>query len=145
MSIKKFRGKLASGAQTTIRLGTNNGLTGYRINKLQIIHVEPGEDSGEHTVKVFNQPQDPVDNTIDFSNNALLGAAYLVEEADKAYPVSTVIVFDSEVFNQDIYVTHKDTEPGGNKPCNYYLELDQVKLNLDEAAVATLKDMRGRE
>jgi hypothetical protein len=28
---------------------------------------------------------------------------------------------------------------------NYYLELEQVKLDLNEATVATLKDMRGRE
>jgi hypothetical protein len=28
---------------------------------------------------------------------------------------------------------------------NYYIELEKVKLDLNEATVATLKDMRGRE
>ena len=29
------------------------------------------------------------------------------------------------------------------KTMNYYIELEQVKLDLNEATVATLKDMRG--
>jgi hypothetical protein len=34
---------------------------------------------------------------------------------------------------------------GGGVACNYYLELEEIKLSEHEAAVATLKDMRGRE
>jgi len=104
------------------------------------MHNEPGQQHGEHTIKIYKVSQTTVDNAIDFSDNTLLGAAYLVEEADKAYPVSTVIIFDSEVFNQDIYVTHEDTE--GALPCNYYIELEQMPLALDENTVATLKDIR---
>ena len=44
-------------------------------------------------------------------------------------------------FNQDIYITCYSTD---NK-INYYIELEQVPLSKDEATVATLKDMRGRE
>ena len=49
-----------------------------------------------------------------------------------------VTIFDNMTFNQDIYVTATSTD--GNM--NYYVELEQVKLSKDEAAVATLKDMR---
>ena len=52
-----------------------------------------------------------------------------------------VIVFDNMKFNQDIFVTNVD---GGaeNRAINYYIELEQVKLRLDENTVATLKDIR---
>ena len=72
---------------------------------------------------------------------ALMG---IMSENDATqYSISNVIVFDQTVFNQDIYITHKDVSIG--QAVNYYLELEQVKLAKDEAAVATLKDMRGRE
>jgi len=51
------------------------------------------------------------------------------------------IIFDKEIFNQDIYITH--TEAAGSAlACNYYIELEQVKLDLSENTVATLKDIR---
>ena len=40
-------------------------------------------------------------------------------------------------FNQDIYITCKSS---GNM--NYYMELEQIKLDLNENTVATLKDIR---
>ena len=48
---------------------------------------------------------------------------------------------DNVIFNQDIFVTIK--AQAGTDPCNYYIELEQMKLAQDEAAVATLTDMRG--
>jgi len=51
------------------------------------------------------------------------------------------VIFDHVKFNQDIYITHTNTD--GDAEMNYYLELEKVKLTLDEATVATLKDMRG--
>ena len=44
------------------------------------------------------------------------------------------------VFNQDIYIAHKDYNSG--EEINYHLELEQIRLDLNEATVATLKDMR---
>ena len=41
------------------------------------------------------------------------------------------------------YITLQDTQNAGGS--NYYIELEQIKLDLNEATVATLKDMRGRE
>jgi len=53
------------------------------------------------------------------------------------------IIFDHEIFNQDIYVTH--WSDSGADACNYYIELEQVKLSVDESTVATLKDIRNKE
>ena len=47
------------------------------------------------------------------------------------------------IFNQDIYVTHKDVAVG--QTVNYYIELEQIKLDLNENTVATLKDIRNIE
>ena len=45
------------------------------------------------------------------------------------------------MFNQDIYVTAVDAS-GSNRATNYYLELEQFKLNDIETTMATLKDIR---
>tara|TARA_R100000353_G_scaffold158679_1_gene117997 strand:+ start:339 stop:767 length:429 start_codon:yes stop_codon:yes gene_type:complete len=140
---KTFRGLLADGAQNTIRLSTNDGLTGYKIKDFRIIHAEPGQQDGEHTVKVYTTKRSTVDNAINFDDPTLLAVAYLTDDKNILGTVSNIIVFDSMVFNQDIFVTHEDTT--GSQPCNYYLELETMKLDINEATVATLKDMRGRE
>ena len=46
----------------------------------------------------------------------------------------------NEIFNQDIYITHVDSD--ASAPINYYIELEQIKLDLNENTVATLKDIR---
>jgi dimeric dUTPase (all-alpha-NTP-PPase superfamily) len=51
---KTFRGQLADATQKTIRLSTNNGLTGYKIVKLQIMIVQLGNADAEHVVQVFS-------------------------------------------------------------------------------------------
>ncbi|GAH17362.1 unnamed protein product [marine sediment metagenome] len=140
--IKSFRGLLKDGGQEKIPLHTNDGRTGYRIVKFQLMHDEPGEEQAEHTVKVYKLKQSTIDNTINFSDNTLLAAGYIMENPNNAYPVSKVIVFDNEIFNQDIYITQSDTI--GSRACNYYIELEEVRLGSLEATVVTLKDMRGR-
>ena len=141
--IKSFRGLLADGEQDIIRLSTNNGMIGYKINKFQAIGAEPGEHNAEHTLKLYKRQQGSVDNAINFTDSNLLGMCYIQDNIDDAYPFSSAIIFDNETFNQDIFITHSDT--AGSRACNYYVELEQVKLDLSEATVATLKDMRGRE
>ena len=140
MPIKTFRGLIADGGQDTILLHTNDGSTGYKITKFQLMHNEPGEQQAEHTVKIYKTKQTTIDNTVDFSDNTLLGAGYIAENSSLVYPVSTIIVFDKEIFNQDIYLTHEDTL--ASRGVNYYIELEQVKLDLSENTVATLKDIR---
>jgi len=141
--IKTFRGLIADGSQDTIVLHTNDGSIGYRIVKFQAIGKEPGQQHQEHTLKIYKVSQSAVSNEVDFSNQTLLGVVYVGDNADQGYPFFTTIIFDSEIFNQDIYITHEDTV--GSQPCNYYLELEQVKLDLNESTVATLKDIRNKE
>ena len=145
MKIKTFRNRIAPNGENTIRLTTNNGLTGYKINKFQIISAKPGTGtSTEFVVKLFSQPPNSVDGEVDFANPLLLGVAYETDDTNPSNASGLTIIFDHVKFNQDIYVTAVDNS-GGSNDVNYYLELEQVKLSVDEAAVATLKDMRGRE
>jgi len=139
--IKTFRGLLANGAQDTIVLHTNDGKTGYRIVKFQVIGNEPGEEHLESTVKIYKVSQTTVDNTVDFSSQVLLGVAYYQDRHEINYPSSMDVIFDKEIFNQDIYITHRETD-GSGAAINYYLELEQVKLDLNESTVATLQSIR---
>ena len=51
--------------------------------------------------------------------------------------------YNSRVYSvADIFVQHKSQSANA---CNFYMELEQVKLDINEATIATLKDMRGRE
>tara|TARA_Y100001963_G_scaffold29985_1_gene40915 strand:+ start:1392 stop:1841 length:450 start_codon:yes stop_codon:yes gene_type:complete len=145
MPVRSFRGKIADGTTDIINLHTRTGDIGYRIVKFNIMHAEPGQQTAEHTVKIYKVdpstgPSWVPDNAVDFSDNTLLGAAYLAEHHMETYPLVSVQIFDNEVFNQDIYVTHSDTE--GTQPCNYYIELEMIRLDLNENTVATLKDIR---
>ena len=142
--IKTFRGKLASSDIQKIRLGTNNGLMGYKINKFQLFPPTPGTTSYENVVQVLTEEPDSASATVTFDNPLLLASAYMEGNASNQYNDMINVVFDHVKFNQDIYVTNYDVD-GDTEAVNYYLELEQVKLSKDEATVATLKDMRGRE
>ena len=144
MAIKSFRGKIADGGIDTLTLHTNDGSTGYRIIKFQIITDEPyGGGNSEHVMKIFKIPQTApyTELTVDFSDNTLLGIS-TINNAASGYNYASVpvIIFDREIFNQDIYITHTDGQ--GTNACNYYIELEQIKLDLGENTVATLKDIR---
>ena len=145
MPIKSFRGKLADGAIETISLHTNNGSTGYKITKFETMVANPGASSQQSIVKIFTIPQpDPVTTppttTIDFSDNTLLAASRLQETSNTDRFDSQNVIFDNMTFNQDIYITHKDYN--SDEEINYHIELEVVKLSLDENTVATLKDIR---
>jgi len=141
--IKTFRGLIVDGGQDTVVLHTNNGSMGYRIVKFQVITADPGVTPGgatETTVKIYSVPQTTVTSTIDFSDNRLLGVAYIAVNSDNVGIMTKEIIFDNMTFNQDIYVTSFDNK--GSNACNYYIELEQVSLDLNENTVATLKDIR---
>jgi hypothetical protein len=138
--IKTFRGLIADGAQDIIALHTNDGSTGYRIVNFQVIGVQPSALTQESTLKIYKVSQTAVTDTIDLSDNTLLAVAYSEGYAAATSNEPQVIIFDREIFNQDIYITHEDAGNAGG--CNYYIELEQVKLDLGENTVATLKDIR---
>ena len=139
MVVKTYRGLLADGAQDRIRLQTIKGKVGYRIVKFQLIQEEPGEHSVESVVKIYKTEQTTIDNTVNFTDSDLLAAGYYTEAASSNYPGFISVIFDNEIFNQDVYVTQK--EPGGYR-CNYYLELEVIPLDDAGAEYTTLKDMR---
>jgi hypothetical protein len=139
--ILSYKGLLADGAQETILLSTKKGEVGYRITKFQAIPWEPGVKSQESVIKIYSTEQTTVDRVVDFSDTALLGCIY-VKQSDVAAntDVGVSIFFDNITFNQDIYITHTDASSG--EGCNYYLELEVIKLDESQAMVATLKDIR---
>jgi len=139
--ILSYRAKIAHDAQDTILLTTKKGEVGYRITKFQVFPEDPGTQHYEHTIKIYKEEQSSVTNTVDFSDNRLLGAAYFQDDNAKHYPSSVSVVFDQEIFNQDIYVTCIGTD-GATVPMNYYIELEIIKLDESQAMVATLKDIR---
>ena len=142
--IKTFRGLIADGSQDTVVLHTNDGSTGYRIVKLNVISTSPGTTASESVVKIYKVSQTSITATIDFNDNTLLAVGYWSAATSSGSPATMNIIFDREVFNQDIYITHSDVGPSGIA-CNYYLELEQIKLDLNESTAATLKDIRNKE
>jgi len=144
MPIKSFRGLLADGDQERIVLHTNNGLTGYRIVKFEVIGNNPAAQDPEAIIQVWKVEQTlPTSELIDFSDQTLLAAAYYSGGDTTTKPQDVSIIFDNEIFNQDIFITLKDDSD--NESMNYYFELEQVRLDLAESTVATLKDIRNND
>ena len=142
MPIKTFRGLLTDGQQRKLNLSTNDGRTGYRIVKFQIMNNIPGTLDYENIVKVYTIEQAAVDGEVDFSDQTLLAAAFASGDATaNNFPEDHTISIDSEIFNQDIFITNKEVS-GNASLQNYYLELEQIDLTRQEATLATLKDIR---
>jgi len=145
--IKTFRGLIADEAQDTIVLHTNDGSTGYRIIKLQLMPENPTSEDYEGVVKIWSTEQTAphTDATIDFSNNELLGiGTYSQDKNTNYYSDDVIVIFDNMTFNQDIYITYLNAATS-TAAMNYYLELEQVKLDLSESTVATLKNIRNEK
>jgi hypothetical protein len=140
--IKTFRGLLTDGVEEKIRLSTLTGTSGYRILKFELIPPAPGDSNGENVVKIYKVTQAAVDALVDFTETTMLAAGYYAAESS-SYSDNKTVVFDNEIFNQDIFITNKDAR-GNSQSINYYIELEQVKLDSNETAVATLKNIRNR-
>jgi len=148
MVVKSYRGLLADGGEEKIRLGTPDGRTGYRIIKFEVMTKTPGQvDHAEHIVKIYKAEQSTevggpgIDGTVNFSDLDLLGAAATFNRTDaSAYYPTTHIIFENEIFNQDIFITH--FEAINAIPCNYYIELEVIKLSTAQAEVLIVKDLR---
>tara|TARA_Y100000401_G_scaffold115980_2_gene120733 strand:+ start:338 stop:778 length:441 start_codon:yes stop_codon:yes gene_type:complete len=142
MPIKSFRGQLAHGAVDLISLHTNDGSTGYKIKKLELLQTDANENV-EATFKVFSVPQTTATGTADFSDQTLLAAGMYWSSTAQADVHESIITFDNITFNQDIYLTMYDY--GFAAALNYHIELELVKLDLNENTVATLKDLRNEK
>jgi hypothetical protein len=141
--IQSYRGLIADDVIESIPLHTLKGTTGYRIVKFEAMYQNPAGLSGEGVMKIYSVPQTSTTATIDFSDPTLLGAAFIENNNSSSYFGGHVIVFDNVTFNQDIYITWEDN--GANHACNYHIELEIRDLALDEATVATLKDIRNND
>jgi len=144
MTLRTFRGLLASDTQDRIRLEHRDGKIGYRIAKFQLMTWVAGHSASEteSTVKIYKTKQTVIDSGVDFGEGVLLGAATLGYDANIAsYPVTTIVVFDREIFNQDIYITHNN-EHADLAPVNYYIELETISLDESEATAVILKSFR---
>tara|TARA_Y100000592_G_C5288340_1_gene229621 strand:- start:10 stop:456 length:447 start_codon:yes stop_codon:yes gene_type:complete len=143
--IKTFKGQLPIGEQKKLHLATADGLTAYKINKFEIISSTPGINNAEYIGQIFLTDQTgSISTNVDFNNTDLLAVNYLIENASTAVPTSSIIIFDKETFNQDIFVNITDAS-GGTVPCNYYIELEQFKININESTFATLKNLRSNQ
>jgi len=142
MVVKTFRGLIADLAQDQIRLGSIKGKKGYRITKFQIISEKPGVTTVMHVVKIYKDKQTTIDAEVNFSDGELMGVAIWHKHPSPTYTLSESVIFDQEIVNQDIFITHKDSDVG--ESCNYYLELEVVELSDHAAEYTTLKDIRSR-
>ena len=144
MVVKTFRGLLADGGQDQIHLQTIKGKVGYRIVKFALFPNRPGGTSHVESVgQIFKVQQSTVptaNSIVDFSSSDLLAAAYLTDDVNNTSGPLQIVIFDQEIFNQDIYVTH--TDEAGTAKINYYIELEVIPLTDQGAEYTTLRDMR---
>ena len=144
--IKTFRGQLPIGEQKRINLSTNDGLTGYRINKFQIVNKTPGAQTVSLVAKIYTTDQTgKITSTVDFNESDLLAAHFYSDNAGSQNGfIDGPIIFDKEMINQDIFIYIADSD-GNADPGNYYLELEQFKININESTVTTLKNLRSNQ
>ena len=143
--IKSFRGNIADDGIDTIVLHTNDGSTGYRMVRFEVMADDFTKDSNA-VVLVNKVKPATASSTIDFNNQVLLAAAfYSKSDTPHNHPEDMNVIFDSEIFNQDIYISYKNVLTSNPPNINYYIELEQIKLDLNENTVATLKDIRNIE
>lgn len=143
MSTITFRDVMEDNTRKTIRLSTSDGMMGYRIKKFQAVGTNLGTSSHESVFQLWKVSPEGILATIDFSDSNLLAVVYWGSHGDVRGQVNTVI-FDNEIFNQDIYITHQDVG-GDSASANFYLELEKVPLNKNSQSVVTLKDIRANE
>ena len=127
--IHSFRGLLADGGQDKIGIQGSVGATAWRINKFEIISEKPGAVTQESVVKIYREEQTAVDGEINFNDNELLasGTYFASDNTSQVWSTSSVIVFDNTLFVRNIWATHSDLSTG--QACNYYIELEEVKVS----------------
>ena len=143
MPIKTYKGMIPMGTQEKIHLSTADGLIGYRIKKFQIESKVPGTGNFELVGKIYLTDQTgSIGPTIDFSDTNLIAAQF--NSGSNGWggnlPDSAIII-DSETINQDIFVTVA-CAAGTTDPVNFYVELEQFKLDLNASTFVTIKNIR---
>jgi len=129
--VHSFRGLMADGTQDKIRIEGATGEIAWRITKFNLFPYQPGTTNHvEHTVQIWREKQATPSLTavtVNFADDELLAAAYLSDDVNiGSEPTSLIVTFDNALFVRNIYITHTDVN--GTQPCNYYIELEEVKL-----------------
>ena len=133
--IQSFRGLLADNDQERIRIQGSVGAVAWRITKFGIIPGDPSDNTSSAIMKIYKDVQTTSTRTIDFGDHSLLGVALWSHNATlQNYTEDLSVIFDNEIFNQDIYITLDNA--AGNDAVNYYLELEEVKVS--KASMAQL-------
>jgi hypothetical protein len=140
-----FRGTLPVGEQDRINLKTNTGKVGYKVTKFKLMETNPGNVDHEFVGKIFKTDQEAtnsIDGQVQVTDNDLIAAIYLKTESSGGSGVyQETLIFDNEVFNQNIFVTIADNS-GSVEPCNYYIELETMSLSDLQATQLTLQNIR---
>ena len=98
-----------------------------------------GDTNVESVVKIYKTSV-TASTDIDFTDSNLLAAGIINDSASNLYLPPPVIVFDTEIFNQDIYITNKGHSETAS--INYYIELEVIPLSDQGAEYTTIKDLR---
>jgi hypothetical protein len=142
--IISYRGKLAHDAVKEINLGTNDGKTGYKIIKMQLLGSDLTGRTQESVVKVYSVKQTgAATGVVDFDDVTLLAAGFYEQNTSSSYFGDQIVVFDKVTFNQNIFISHD--EAVGSHDINYHLELEQMDLTEDQALVAIVKNLRNEQ
>jgi len=140
--IKTFRGLMETGDITRLCVHTNDGKTGYKIVKFEATPYDPAAHTIEGIFKVFTQVQTLGTEIIDWSDNTMIASLYLTNYDNPGSQMGeSSIIVDDAIFNQDLYITFV-SKFTNTYPANYYIELEQMPLDLNESTVATLQSLR---
>jgi len=125
--VHSFRGLLVDGGQDKIRIQGPVGAIAWRITKFEVFPSVPGGTSQQSTVKIYRESQGAPGGSVDFTDNEMLAAAYLGINDGAYYGTAYVIVFDNALFSRNIFVNLFNDL--GTPSCNYYIELEEVKVS----------------
>ena len=123
-----FRGLLADGGQVKIRIEGATGQIAWRITKFELFPNAPGTTYYENVVKIYREEQTSLTGTVDFDDAELLGVGYNEGDANNIYRDGIIVMFDNTLFSRNIFITNVDNT-GQTKACNYYIELEEVKVS----------------
>jgi hypothetical protein len=118
-----FRGLLADGGQDKIRIEGATGQIAWRISKFQIM-PESVAATRNSVLSIWREEQSSIVQGADFNNDELLAVAVWYNQL---YETDDAVIFDNALFNRNIYIGHHNSE--GTDPCNYYIELEEVKVS----------------
>ena len=135
--MKVFTGRLTSDNSATnqdqIHLSGGDTNTCYKLHDLKLIAMSESADIAP-VVKIYKNRQSSVTEEIDFTQAGLLGAAIYRQDSGNQFPPLQTVLFDNEIFNQDIFITYKDNETA-SASVNYLLVLEEITAKDSELAV----------